>query len=53
MTSFKGRKGDYVVAQINNRITILAWHDKREVLMLFVLHDDSVNENEKTGYFEL
>ena len=52
LASFKVRKGDHAVAQIDNRITILAWHDKRNVLMLFVLHDDSVNENEKTGYFE-
>ena len=47
LTLFKLRKGGHAATQSDDGIMILKHHDKRDVLMLSTLHDDTIDENGK------
>ncbi|KIH62942.1 hypothetical protein ANCDUO_06765, partial [Ancylostoma duodenale] len=45
--SRKLKKGQQMAQQKRNGVLVLEWRDKRDVLMLPTMHDDSVNANGK------
>ncbi|KAL6728531.1 hypothetical protein Aduo_010297 [Ancylostoma duodenale] len=45
VTGRKLKKGEHIAQQKQNGVTALKWRDKKEVLMLSTMHDNSVNTN--------